>query len=110
MNSLFTHHLDPDERTLQVTTAGDIVGAKAAALLPALFELLEALPRRSWERLRLDLTGAEKMDATGLNAIVALVREVQARQGRLQILVSNQDIHRALVFSQIDRQVDLRLV
>ena len=103
------HHLDSRTETLTVTIPGDILSTNADALREALFGLFEspAIKHGNWSVLKLDLTGAQMVDSVGLNLIVGITRTVQARQGKIHATIRSSNIYRTLLFTRLDRQIEV---
>jgi anti-anti-sigma factor len=111
MKRPLSHQFDAATQTLQVPVPGDLIGARVEVLRRAFFNLLEAqaVHELAWRTVQLDLTAMQRIDSPGLDLLVAILREVQQRDGHLQMIVGNQDIHRTLTHMELDKQMDLRL-
>ena len=112
MKPAISHQLDVPAQTLRVTAAGDWVGAGVDAARGEFFRLLELPEVRelAWHTVQLDLTAMRHIDSLGLNLLVSLLREVQHRNGKLQVLIGNPELHRTFTHLQFDKQMELKLV
>ncbi len=106
------HELNSTKRILNVTLPGDVLSTNIEALRKQIFDLLASEPvnKDSWETLEIDLTAAKMVDSMGLNFLVALLKHVQERKGKMAIKVSSTHIHRTLLFTRLDKQMDIQLV
>jgi len=109
MNESMKHLLDIREKTLSVTVPGDVLSTNADALREDLFGLLDSPPVKhgDWDTLKLDLTAAQMVDSVGLNLIVAIVRNVKNRNGRIVTTLKSPNIHRTFLFTRLDKQMEL---
>ena len=102
-------NLDRARRTLTVTIRGDLVSTTADLLRPEITRLLEAPPEASgdWRCFQLDLGGATMVDSVGLNFIITILKTVQKRGAKMQILYTNQNVHRIFLFTRMEKHVEL---
>jgi anti-anti-sigma factor len=60
-----------------------------------------------WLGVNLDLTQAQMVDSAGLNAIVSIVRRLQAENKRAVIQVKDPHVHRIFLFTRLDRLAEI---
>jgi anti-anti-sigma factor len=102
--------IDTRTETLTFTIGGDLVSSTANLLRPQITALLEAPDGAAkWMLFRLDLTAAKMVDSVGLNFIVSILKAVQKRGAKMQVVCRNQNVHRTLVFTRLDKHVELIL-
>jgi anti-anti-sigma factor len=97
--------LTQKDQILTLCPGGDLTSTTAAsvrATVQFLFELPEGQPV-PWKVLQLDLNAAQKVDSVGLNLIVNIFKAVQKAGGKMQIICTNQNVHRTLLFTRLDK-------
>lgn len=101
--------LNDSQGVLHVSLPGDVLSTNVDSLSKSFTEMLNssAVSAGRWTRMVLDLSQAKMVDSMGLNLIVSLVRQVKNRGARLEVRISNANIHRTFLFTRIDQQVDL---
>jgi len=99
-------HLDPKTNLLTMTLPGDLTSTAAEQLRPQINILLEN-PKPAWNQFRLELTGAKMVDSVGLNLIVSILKLVQQRGAKMQIICANTNVHRTFLFTRLDKQIEL---
>jgi anti-anti-sigma factor len=99
-------HLDPKTNVLTVTLSGDLTSTSAEQLRPPINTLLDQ-PKPAWSLFRLELTGAKMVDSVGLNLIVSILKLVQQRGAKMQIVCANTNVHRTFLFTRLDKQIEL---
>jgi anti-anti-sigma factor len=100
--------LDTTNETLTFTVNGDLVSSTANLLRPQVLALLETSDASArWRLFRLDLTAAKMVDSVGLNFIVTILKAVQKRDAKMQVVCQNQNVHRTLLFTRLDKHVEL---
>ncbi|MDD2706884.1 MAG: STAS domain-containing protein [Verrucomicrobiae bacterium] len=109
---MITHTFQSEAKTLCVTVPDNVVSTNVDQLRQELFGLfdLEELKETGWKVLSLDLSAARMVDSVGLNLIVTLVKEVQKRGGKMTVTIASGNVHRAFLFTRLDRQVELTVV
>ena len=102
-------HLNAEQKLLTVLVPGNLVSTTVEALRNAVNSLLDwpAGQPVPWQTLKLDLTAARMVDSAGLNLVVAILRAVRRVGGRMQVAYSDTNVHRTLVFTRLDRHVEL---
>jgi anti-anti-sigma factor len=101
--------LDTNDRTLTLHITGDLISTTAEALraeLAALFGTADETPRE-WDLFRLDLTSAKMIDSVGLNLVVSLLKYIQKRGAKMQVVYSSPNIARTFAFTRLDKHVEL---
>ena len=103
------HRLDSAKKELIVTLEGDLLSTNVELARQEMFGLLEspAIREAQWDVLRLDLRAAKMIDSAGLNLIVALIKHVRTRGGRVISNISSPSIQRTFVFTRLDKQLEL---
>jgi anti-anti-sigma factor len=103
------HHFDSSSKSLTVTVPGDVLSTNAEELRREVFALLES-PQGSQAQcatLKLDLTRARMIDSVGLNLLVTFIRSMKDRSGKVQALISSDNIERTFVFTRLDQMLEL---
>ena len=100
-------NLDLEKKWLTLRVAGDLISTNAEALRGEIDELLKAESPAGWNTFRLDLTTAQMVDSVGLNLVVNLLKRVQKREARMQVLYGHQNVLRTFIFTRLDKQVEL---
>lgn len=105
MNTL----LDAKNGVLTLELPGDLVSTTTEALREEIEPLLTgaSTPEGEWRLLKLDLSRARMVDSVGLNLIVRILKAVQRQNATMQILCANAAVHRTLVFTRLDKYVEL---
>jgi len=103
------YQINDAAKTLSITVPGDVLSTNADALREKIFGLLESPAVRlgAWDTLSLDLSAAKMVDSVGLNLLVALVRAVKSRQAKIRAIIKSPNIHRTLLFTRLDREMEL---
>lgn len=103
------YSLNESSGVLDVRLPGDVLSTNVDALSKSFTEMLNSptVSGGKWTRLVLDISQAKMVDSMGLNLIVSLVRQVKNRGARLEVRISNPNIHRTFLFTRMDQQVDL---
>ena len=102
-------HLDPNDGTFTITLNCDLTSTTVEQLRPELRAQLDApaQPAGAWKLFRLDLAATRMVDSVGLNLIIGLLKAVQQRGARMQILCANPNVHRTFLFTRLDQHVEL---
>jgi anti-anti-sigma factor len=58
----------------------------------------------------LDLRASRLIDSAGVNLLVGMIRTCQAKALKLKVLVASRTVHRTLLFTRLDRHLELVLV
>ncbi len=100
--------LNADTKVLTLRLAGDLTNSNAAST-QAIGSLLQAAREdaRAWRDVKFDLTDAKMIDSAGLNLVVAALKAVQKNGGKMQLLYRDPNVYRTLVFTRLDRRLDL---
>lgn len=103
------HLLDVREKTLRIEVPGDVLSTNADTLREEIFGLLDSttVKQAAWDTLKLDLTAAQMVDSVGLNLIVAIIRAVKTRNGKVVTTIKSPNIHRTFLFTRLDKQMEL---
>jgi anti-anti-sigma factor len=102
-------YLDPKTGILTVTLKGDLVSTAADQVRGQMTALLETptSPDATWKLFRLDLVTAKMVDSVGLNFIITILKAVQKNGAKMQILYTNQNVHRTFLFTRLDQHIEL---
>lgn len=102
-------NLDPQSGILTVTLNGDLVSTAADQVRGQMNDLLDAPanPDTAWTLFRLDLVSAKMVDSVGLNFIVSILKGVQQRGAKMQIIYANPNVHRTFLFTRLDKHIEL---
>ncbi|MCC6234108.1 MAG: STAS domain-containing protein [Verrucomicrobiales bacterium] len=103
-----THTIADDTLTVQIP--GDVLSTTVEGVRQEVSTLL-ALPTVKLgciSRLQLDLQRAKMIDSAGVNLLVGLVRACQTANLKLGVIVSSRVVHRTLLFTRLDRHVDIK--
>jgi len=102
-------NLDRNLGILTITLHCDLTSTTAEQLSPELMTMLAApaKPEEDWRLFRLELATAKMVDSVGLNLLVGLVKTVQQRGAKMQILCSNPNVQRIFLFTRLDKHVEL---
>jgi len=102
-------HLDVKGDILTVTINCDLTSTKVEDL--RLWLMNQANPSSDtyarWTIFRLELAGAKMVDSVGLNLIISVLKAVQQRGASMQIVCPNPNVYRTLVFTRLDKHVEL---
>jgi anti-anti-sigma factor len=103
------HELNRERRTLRIEFPGDILSTNAEALRAEVFGILNAPGTQTagWDLLAADLEAARMVDSVGLNLLVSIIKAVQARGKKAQILTSSAHVRRALRFTRLDQLAEV---
>jgi len=102
MNTNLDHHTG----IITVALAGDLLSTNADQFRAELGPLLDASPPE-WKTFRLDLARAKMVDSVGLNFIITILKTVQKHGAKMQIVYANRNVHRTLLFTRLDKHVEL---
>jgi anti-anti-sigma factor len=98
-----------DERALSLRVPGDLLSTNADALRTEAFALLQPGDglAEPWTKFVLDLSSARMIDSVGLNLVVALLKRVQKRGARMQVVYSCPHVLRTFAFTRLDQHVEM---
>lgn len=97
-----------DSSTWTARVEGDLLSTNAKDLRDAVADLLSQPEKHHGMRsFVLDLSRAKMIDSVGLNLIVAILRSVKQAGGAMQIRHDNPNVHRILLFTRLDQQVEI---
>lgn len=100
--------LDAQNGVLTITLPGDLTSTTAEPLRPEVIGVLEQPANaRACKVFRLELPAAKMVDSVGLNFIVSLLKTVQQRGAKMQIVCANANVHRTFLFTRLDKQIEL---
>lgn len=104
-----TIDLDRQKNLLSIHIPGDLISTTVREcqeeILIAVL-VAEGTPP-PWQVVALHLTAAKMVDSMGLNLIVKIFKIVQATGGRMQVVYQAANVHRTLLFTRLDRHVEL---
>lgn len=102
-------NLDQQNGILTITLAGDLTSTTAAELRTELGARLDTSSHSAptWRTLRLELPAAKMVDSVGLNLIISLLKVVQQRGAKMQILCVSPNVHRTFLFTRLDKHVEI---
>jgi anti-anti-sigma factor len=102
-------HLDTQHGTFTITLNCDLTSTTVEQLRPELHAQLAtpANPGAAWKLFRLDLAATKMVDSVGLNLIIGLLKAIQQRGARMQILCANPNVHRTFLFTRLDQHLEL---
>ena len=102
-------HLDQQQGIFTITLNCDLTSTTAEQLRPELHAQLgtPTNPSAPWKLFRLDLAATKIVDSVGLNLIIGLLKAVQQRGAKMQILCANPNVHRTFLFTRLDQHVQL---
>lgn len=100
---------DPRQKLLTIVIPGDLKSTTVPDLQPDIERALIAQPPspESCQVVRLDLAAAGMVDSMGLNLIVKICKHAQAAGARVQVIYGHPNILRTLLFTRLDRHVEL---
>ena len=101
--------LDQQNRILTVRVAGNLISTSVESIRKEV-EKCFAVPvgqTPAWRTFQLDLSSSTMVDSVGLNFIVTLFKTVQKLGGKMQLLFKNPNVHRTLLFTRMDRFIEL---
>ena len=104
---MVTGELDEEQRTLSIRVRGDILSTNAEACLSSASDILRKERAKEWEKVSLDLNSARMVDSVGLNAIIGLVKNLQAQNKPVTVYISSAAVHRVFLFSRLDTIVNI---
>ena len=109
---MITHSLNPAEGRLNISVPGDILSTNAESLRTDIFGVLESAPIKAspWSLMKIDLTLAKMVDSAGLNLLVAVVKAVKSRGGKVGVTIGSQNIKRTFSFTRLDQQIEVTTV
>lgn len=98
-----------NERFLTLRVPGDLISTNAEAMRNEAGALLGPSDgsSRQWDIFRIDLSSAQMIDSVGLNLVVTLLKQVQERGGKMQVLYSSPNIFRTFNFTRLNKQVEM---
>jgi anti-anti-sigma factor len=103
------HHFDANQKSLTVIVPGDVLSTNAEELRRGVFALLDS-PEGSPTQctvLTLDLTRAHMVDSVGLNLLVTFIRSMKERGGKVQALITSDNIERTFIFTRLNQMLEL---
>jgi anti-anti-sigma factor len=102
-------HLDPHNGMFTIQLNCDLTSTTVEQLRPELHAQLDTQtqPGGAWKLFRLDLAATRMVDSVGLNLIIGLLKAVQQRGVKMQILCANPNVHRTFLFTRLDQHVEL---
>ncbi len=92
--------------------SGDILSTNVGKLKEEI-ERVMALPEVAscgYTRCHFDLRNTKMIDSMGLNLLVTIVRNEKAHGHKITAEVSSPHLHRTLVFTRMDKQMEIDLV
>ena len=102
-------NLDSQTGVLSVSIQCDLTSTTAEQLRPEFNAVLKqpATPENDWKQFRLELPATKMVDSVGLNLIISLLKLVQQRGAKMQILCANPNVHRTFLFTRLDKHVEI---
>jgi len=104
-----TPNLNLEDKILTLRVPADLISTNAESVRGDIRSLLdppEGKPQ-SWQTFRLDLSAAKRVDSVGLNLIVAMVKAVQRVGAKMQVVYSDPNVHRTILFTRLDKYVEV---
>lgn len=88
---------------------GDLISTQAPEVRAEIFQIFESEGREGlkWDTLRLDMAAATMLDSVGLNLLVTLLKRVQKRNARMQIVYSCPNVLRTIKFTRLDKHIEM---
>ena len=102
-----THVFHAESKTLTVPVPGDILSTSAAAIREDLDRAIQSLDAECALTLEIDARKALMIDSVGLNLIVATLRQAKTRGITLRLRVSDRNVHRILLFTCLDKYLEV---
>jgi anti-anti-sigma factor len=104
-----TTQFDAQHKVLAITIDGDLTSTRVKELMAELEPALAVPAGESapWEIVALHLPTARMVDSMGLNLLVKIFKTAHQAGGRLQLVCPNANVHRTLMFTRLDRQMEL---
>ena len=103
------HLLNHGDKTLHLTIPGDLVSPHADSAKKEIVSLFESTAVKSagWTTLKLDLSSAQRVDSVGLDFLVFLYKEAKKVNAKTVAMISDINVHRALLFSRFDTHIQV---
>jgi anti-anti-sigma factor len=94
---------------LSLSLPGNLLSTSVESLRKEVFGLIDSLAakRAIWTKLHVDINEAKLVDSAGLNLLVSIIRTAKTTNATVSIGVSNKTVHRTLLFTRLDRHVEL---
>ena len=90
-----------------MTVPGDILSTSTAAIREDLNSAIESFEARTASTLEIDARNASMIDSMGLNLVVSTLREATTRGLKLRLRVADRNVHRILLFTCLDRHLEV---
>ncbi len=98
-------------QTMRLVIPGDVLSTNVDQLRQAIATAVaNGVPGQKWETLEFDLRTAKMIDSAGLNLLVSIVRQIEPTGRKLRALIMNPNIHRTLLFTRLDKHMELKLL
>ena len=93
--------------TVQVSIAGDLTSTTFEQSKLAIFQAMDEADARhaSWSTLRIDLGSARMVDSVGLNLLVHVIKHVEQRECKLEVIIGHPSVARAIAFTRLDTKL-----
>lgn len=93
--------------TVYVSVSGDLTSTTFEQAKLAVFQAIaEADARHApWHTLRIDLGSARMVDSVGLNLLVHVIKHVEQRGNRLELVIGHPSVARAIAFTRLDTRL-----
>ena len=100
---------DQQNKLLTVRITGNLISTSVDSIRADIEKCLTVSAGQSppWRTFQLDLSSSTMVDSVGLNFIVTLFKTVQKLGGKMQLLYKNPNVHRTLLFTRMDRFIEL---
>lgn len=109
---MMPYDLNESTKTLTLKMDGDVLSTNAPVLSNQIFEVLKSplVAEAKWVTLHMDLSAAKMIDSTGLNLLISIIRHTKSRGGAVKISITSTNIHRTMLFTRLDRQMEICFV
>jgi anti-anti-sigma factor len=92
---------------LAIHVPGDLTSASVQEFLQIVETAMPPGTGAPWRIVSLNLAAAKIVDSRGLDLIMKIHKTVQRLGARMQVVYSNQKMHRTLLFIRLDRIAEL---
>lgn len=101
--------LDLHTNRVKLVFPGDILSTNVETLRAEIFSEFDsaAFLSAGYQEFDFDFRKAQMIDSAGLNLIIAILRQIKKKPTRVSALVSNAHVFHILLFTRLDRQMEI---
>lgn len=105
--SALSFHLDKRQKQFSITFLTDILSSNVKELSDNIGKKWEEIKNDDWNILFIDISASKLVDSMGLNLVISLLKQAQNRGSKVKCKIASRTIHRTLLFTRLDKQMEI---